>query len=322
MFFTLYIHRKFHEMKKLITLAALAVSAVASAQPVIGNGNNIPPVGYSDSIAVVGSGVTPGPGGVNVTWNFSTHTPTIGGWFTFVSPATTPYTQAFPSATHALQLSPMAGGSIYEYYVLSPAKWEVIGGSITGSSGDNYTANPKTMMPFPFSFSDVVTDTFTKQNGTHTVTMTYDGYGTLITPYATYNNVVRMKREFGGNDYFYDWFTTSPYLMTVATYDNNTGRLTFIGKSVINSIDDLSSDAPNVTVVPNPVSSVAAIRVQGGSAVNGRLIVTNAVGSIVREVAIRNNEAGFSREGLTSGVYFYSLCTEKGSVAKGRFVIE
>ncbi|HRO41876.1 MAG TPA: T9SS type A sorting domain-containing protein [Flavipsychrobacter sp.] len=309
-------------MKQLFTITALALSTAAYAQPVISNGNNMPPVGYSDTVSIVATGANPGSGGANVTWNFSAHTPMLVGKFTVVNPANTPYASTFPSATFGIELTPFSGSSMYEYYIISAAKWETVGGGITSSGGDDYTPNPKTMIPFPFSFNDVVTDVFTKQNGTHNLTMTYDGYGTLITPYITYNNVVRMKREFGGNDYFYEWFVTTPYLMTVATYDNNNGRLTFVGKSVINSIKDVSTASTQVTVIPNPVTSSAIIRINAASNLNGKVIVTNVMGSVVKELSVKNNEAILSREGLTAGLYFYNVVTEKGSAAKGKFVVE
>jgi len=303
-------------------MLAISCSITALAQPVINNGNNMPPVGYSDTVSVVLSGVNPGMGGANATWNFSTLTPMAGGKFTIVNPANTPYASNFPSATNGIELSPFTGGSSFEYYKVSSSKWEVVGGNITGSSGDDDTANPKTMIPFPFAYNDMVTDTFTKQNGTHTVDITYDGYGTLTTPYATYANVVRVKREFGGSDYYYDWFTTTPYLMIVATYDNNNGRLTFIGKTLINSVGNGPSVNATVTVAPNPVRSFASIRIGSVSSISGKVIISDMTGAVIAELGIRNNEVKFSREGIAAGLYSYSVMTEKGSVAKGSFLID
>lgn len=309
-------------MKKLFTSSAFLLSMAAYAQPNIVDGSNMPPLGYSDTIAVVLSGANPGAAGANVTWDFSAQSPMIAGKFTFVDPATTPYGANFSSATHAIELTAFVGGTMYEYYTVNASKWEVIGSNITGSGGDDYTANGKTILPFPFAYSSVVTDTFTKQSSTSTVTITYDGYGTLITPFYTYSNVLRTKRDFGGSDYYYDWYITSPYLMTVATYDNNNGRLTFIGKSVINSIHDIHAASAHVTVAPNPVHSKSTIRIHAEDNIQGKIIVTNVTGSVVAELPVYKNEATFSREGLSSGLYFYNVVTKNGSVAKGKFIVE
>ena len=309
-------------MKKLFTLTALALSIACQAQPVISNGNNMPPVGYSDSVAVVLTGANPGSSGANVTWDFSVYTPAILGTYSIVDPATTPYGANFPSATLGIELKPFTGTSVFEFYQIGASKWEVVGSNISSSSGDDYTANPKTMILFPFSFGNSITDTFTKQNGTHTVTITYDGYGTLITPYTTYNNVVRIKREFGGSDYFYDWFVTTPYLMYVATYDNNVSRLTFVGKSMTTSVNDVTA-ATNVMITPNPMTSVATFRIHAQKELKDAwVIITDVAGRVVNKLQVKNEEAVISRDALTSGLYFYNLIAEGKTEATGKFVIE
>src|SRR5690606_29032714 len=114
------------------------------AQPVITSGANYPAIGYTDSIGLVpASSFSPGSGGANITWDFSSLNPTMAGKATVVNPSTTPYTAQFPAATHALVIEAM-GNTIYEYDIMSVSKFEMFANNVTGSSGNDYTPNPKT----------------------------------------------------------------------------------------------------------------------------------------------------------------------------------
>jgi hypothetical protein len=314
-------------MKKIITSLGifLAFAIAAQAQPVIVDGTSMPPVGYSDSIAMITSAMSPGTGGANITWDFSSLAPVVGGMAKVVDPATTPYASTFPTANYVIELTPNGvPGSMYEYYNITNTKWEILGSnySITTPGGD-YTPNPKTMMPFPFSFNQSETDAFQKVGSSaSSVTITYDGFGTLITPYRINSNVIRIKRDFGGTDFYYDWFTLNP-LITVATYDNNEQKFTFLSTSTVNSINDIRSRATS-SVYPNPVISRATITLASGVNTSNAAtaVITDVTGRIVRLLPVESQAVAFDRAELNGGLYFYSIRDKGTIVSAGKFVIQ
>jgi hypothetical protein len=180
------------------------------------------------------------------------------------------------------------------------------------------------MMPFPFNYNDVVTDTYQQTvGGPGSVTMTYEGYGTLITPYGTYTNVVRMKRDFGGpTDYYYDYYTTSPYLAIVVSYDANTSKYTVV-KTGTTGVNVLSGNKTTVLAYPNPCSSSATISVNTAeNMANAVLLLTDVTGRVVKEMPANTPEIVLNRTGLNAGLYFYSVYNNGACLAKGKLSIQ
>lgn len=312
-------------MKNLLTIASLGISFSALAQPIINNASNLPAVGYTDTVSVAVSAMSPGAGGANATWNFSSLNPTAGGTFELVNPSATPYAANFSTATHAIKLTPFSGTAVYEYWKASSAELEILGSNISSGSGTDYTPNPKTLIPFPYSYGTVHNDVFqTTSGGPYNLTVTYDGYGTLITPFTTHTNVVRSKRDFGGSDYYYEWYITSPILMTVASFDNNTGKYTFLGKSIINSVDEFGAVNSKAIVSPNPVQQNASIKISGTHApALGTVHITDISGRWLQQLTLSNGAATFCRDQMPAGVYIYSVYDEKKQlVAKGEFLVQ
>ena len=314
-------------MKKTITSLGLSIAffTASHAQPVINDGTGMPPVGFSDSIAFVTSAMSPGTGGANITWDFSALTPTVAGTAKIVDPATTPYAAMFPTANYAIQLTPNgAPDSMYEYYHVTGTKWDIVGSSYSAASpGGDYTPNPKTMIPFPFTFTQSVTDTFQKVGSSaSSVTITYDGYGTLVTPYRINSNVIRVKRDFGGTDFYYDWFTTNP-LIIVASYENQTQKFTFMSTSTVNSVKEITNTVAS-SVYPNPLTSGATISLTAGASLgkSATVVITDVTGRIVRQLPMEKNVVTFERAELNSGLYFYSIRNNGALVSAGKFVIE
>jgi hypothetical protein len=312
-------------MRSFFTISIIAASVFGGnlmAQPVVLNGSNLPPVGYTDSVAMTTSSMSPGAPGANVTWDFSSLPAVKGGKFTIVSPSSTPFASSFPSSTYAIKLDitgiPLP---IYEYDIVSASKYEVIGSNISGGGGSDYTPNPKTIIPFPFNFNNVVVDTFEKVGSSpSSVTITYDGYGTLITPFGTYNNVIRSKRDFGGTDYFYEWYRVSPILWQVANYNNQTQGYTFLGTSPV-GVEDLLNESALVKLYPNPMTNSSVISISSNIK-EGMFVLTDISGRVVKKVALSNNSAILYRDDIPSGLYSYSILNNNNVIARGKLTIQ
>lgn len=311
-------------MKKLFTITGLFTFLfnAAYAQPAVNDTSNLVPIGLGDSIVVLTSAMSPGAAGPNQTWDFSSLTAPAAGYAQFVYANSTPYTATYPGATRAVKID-IPTGTIYEYDIVSATKWEQLANNVTATTGDNYSVNPKTIMPIPFHYSDNVVDTFYKNAvGPYTVTMTYDGYGTVITPYATYTNVIRMKRSFGGSDYYYDWYTTSPYVIDVVSYDNNTQKYTFIGHSTT-GVNNISGSKTTVQVYPNPFTERTRIAINTmENMANATFTLVDITGRVVKEMPANTREITLDRAGLNAGLYFYSVYNNGACLAKGKLSIQ
>jgi hypothetical protein len=310
-------------MKKVFTLFAFASFYATHAQPVISSGSTLAPVGFADSITQVISSTSPGMGGAAVNWDFSILTPSTAGYIAIVNPATSPYYSTFPTATYATVMAQVGDSPFYEYDVVSAGKLEMIASRYTGSAGSNYSTNPKTIMPFPFHYTDSVTDNYQKttNSGPSAVTLTYDGYGTLTTPYGVYSNVVRIKEDYGSGDFYYEWYTTSPYLVQMARYDNSVSAFQFL-KSIPTGISITSATLDiDATISPMPVTSTAIVRLSGNIS-NAQMTVMNMLGEVVTKLSLNVPVTTFDRGNLASGMYFFTICSNNQQMARGKILIQ
>ena len=148
-------------------------------------------------------GITAGTGGTGATWDFSTLVNTTQLQLdTFLMPEATPYSGVFST----VDLSKHSVGVIDQFFYYK------IQDSIIATTGLTtpviYPAIPTPVSytdfanayKFPFTYRDSFNDTYhysytigtSVVNGGGTVDVTGDGYGTLITPSGTYNNVLRI----------------------------------------------------------------------------------------------------------------------------------
>ncbi len=183
----------------LITAATwmLAIAAV-SAQPSFTE-SNLPQAGLTlDWTAADTTDVTVGPSGSGVTWDFSQLTATgETTTITYTEPANSPYAAAFPSATLAEQ-----SDTAWSYYQLAGGRWTRLGERSEAFESGQWE-NPLDMALVPWAYQQEMTDdakhTFsvngTVVNRNAVIRATYDGYGTLILPQGTFQNVIRIAYE-------------------------------------------------------------------------------------------------------------------------------
>ncbi len=304
-------------------LFLLGPGSVLFAQPVIVNTMLPFPVGTVDSAYSAPASVPPGVGGAGVTWNISALVPTATGTISIVNPASTPYTATFPTATLCGLVTPVSGSVAYIYQRLSSTKWEKLANNYSGiGTGQDYSPNPESYMMFPFSYTNTFTDTFQKTTSSaNTVDVTYDGYGTLITPHATYTNVVRIYKYWSPGDYDYNWYVTSPNIGLVAAYHAQTNQYTLIRHAATTGLPEANAHT-KVQLYPNPFSLIAMMRIDDPNGLSGASVtITDAMGRIVRSLPVNNSETIISGEGLSAGLYFYSVQNNGQNIASGKMAI-
>ena len=317
-------------MKKTTTFSVLTsiylmISGTALfAQPILVNTMTPFPVGTVDSVYTAPPVVAPGSGGAGVTWDLSTLAPYLQGYVSVLTPSSTPYFSTFPTTTFCAELT-VGINNVYIYERLSSGKWEQLAENYYGpGTGSDYTPNPESALEFPMAYLDTLIDTFQKTGGSpNTVKIKYDGYGTLVTPWVTYTNVVRIYKYWGPGDYDYNWYTTSPNLGIVATFDAQNNVYTLIRHDTSTTTGTKIIRATNTTLYPNPFTNTATLKIEGfNTSTNTTLIITDLVGKVVRELHITGNETTIQRDGLNPGLYFYYVANNETGIAKGKFVVE
>lgn len=186
-------------MKRFFTLVALALVSGSLMGQFTMNRSDFPMIGDEQYYTVADTtGLSEGPSGTGQTWDFSGAT-SSGSNVTdrYIDPMTHPNSGDYPNAT--LTSNPSNGA--WRFFIDDNDSIQLNGEFSLLSTPVIYSDNA-TLVRFPFNFTDVVTDSLTGQYSDGILTNVtrwgqyiteFDGDGTLITPFATYNNVNRVK---------------------------------------------------------------------------------------------------------------------------------
>jgi hypothetical protein len=310
-------------MNKFILLAILAFSMNAFsinaiAQPVITDGSKIPTPGFSAPVAMATPGSGIGTAGANQTWDFSSLSFTSLGTMTVIVPSASPMGASFPTANYAYTF---AGTT--SFFKVATNLMECQAYSIsTPGSGNDFTPNPTTTLVFPFNYLGTANDTWQKSGSApKSVALTYDGYGTLITPSKTYTNIVRIKYDYGNGGVDYQWYALDP-LISIMVYDHNSNALYYTG-AVVAIVAEHSTPSIAVSIYPNPFTRAAILKVTSEVLFkNAKLTIYNALGKEIKSLAVSASEISINRDGLGGGTYVYTLANNGEIIASGKLIIQ
>jgi len=326
-------------MKKLFTvfLAALLCAVHANAQsPVITSSVN-PVVGDAfDYNSLDVANVSPGMAGANVTWDFSGIS-SLGISNTIMEPVAN---GTYASSVVNANLVAIDGVSGAESYLLANGTQYAIGGAYTGSLAntlDNYS-DQREMVKFPITFGDVFNESM---DGTHenftggftysrsgTITIEADGYGTLILPSGSFNDVLRIKvttdysdqhAVFPGADYLdvtYLWFKQGEnfILMSMSTLDINSITGTKVGWFTTQTAvgtREIPSAITDLKVYPNPSRGISIVQYMLEEPGKVDIALYNLMGQKVKSIASNY---------LTTGVQSQRL--ELSDLDKGVYLLQ
>ena len=194
-------------MRKTFLLIALGSSVSAFSQPVINSFYGAGTTYVQKMVSVSeATAIDVNSSGAAVTWNYGTLTQTGTLAISAVAPSGTPGASNFPEADFAVTIDDGADEVPTSYYSVSAAAISVEGiysASNIGSQSLKYD-QPLDFVRFPFthnaSFTQSMDGIITVDLGTiltivrtGTQTVVCDGYGTLVTPAGTFNDVLRIK---------------------------------------------------------------------------------------------------------------------------------
>ncbi len=294
------------------------------------------------------TGISPGDSGENITWDFSTlSSPTLIS-STLVDPSSLSGGSNFPNANIGVKDDVLNNES---YYYTSPNAQGFYGAISNGSQGTTYVTytDPQDWVQYPMTYQDQFSDTFAGTVETSavfdrsgTAEVVADGYGTLITPAGTYNNVIRLKTTM---DYG-DSFNGTPFITYEETrylwYDAGRGfplmTLSMLngGGASINSlsyleISPLATSSPlaqtlGLSVSPNPASDWINIEYELTDQLAVNASIRNLMGQEVLNISNEVQHAGAHQlgidlSGLSNGTYFLHLVIDK-KVASHKVLIQ
>lgn len=143
------------------------------------------------------------------------------------------------------------------------------------------------------------------------------GYENWIEEIGSDNGLTNSGVFFVMTDYFpsLNCFTENGI---VKVYNNNN----FPCYSFVSSPDLISSRSQS-EIIPNPVVAYATVRHEISNCANLVFSIYSLSGVLVKQIAATNtNPIYFSREGMDSGMYMYTLRTEQSIISSGKFLIK
>lgn len=321
-------------MTRLFTLL-LSLMAVGSlsAQTTIER-DALPDAGLSFNAFVVQEAVDPQASntGNDVTWDFTDSL--SGGQATSVE-WVTPNNAEFPDANLSLQL----GGDFTVFYGSDDDSLEQQGASAQGQN-IAYT-NGATYFQYPVDLSDSYDDPFalTAQGFTldGDATTEYDGFGTLILPDGSYDDVFRVysNQTFtsplgSGTVNIYYWFETSTKrnLLTIVGIDAQPllSQDLAVYKSDDATAADDKLDVASLNLFPNPTTGSTTLRYSLQASADARLSIRNVAGQEVRAEQLGTlqpgtQEANLDVSALTPGLYIVSLELDGQAAASRKLIV-
>jgi Secretion system C-terminal sorting domain len=324
-------------MKKISTLIALAFAASPLLAQFSMSAGDVPQSGDNQYFTRCDTtGISAGSPGTGQTWDFSAVVPQGAGvTVNYGAPSGHPNGATFPGSNLVQSYV-----GFYKFFNATTDSLELTGERSVANTPCPYVKTP-TLYIYPMNFgymhSDSATGTYadgfiSSVNRKGTYTVEFDGSGTLITPFATYNNVNRIRTlgVFRDSSWTgaaesdvlllrYEWYvqgTRTPRMIVTFTSVSINAGPPQIGKDVWYADQNIGlADGQGdfgMTVSPNPAKGQASVRYQLPASDEVSLTLLNSAGQTVRVIrdgfqASGDNAAQIDLQGLASGLYLIRL---------------
>lgn len=333
-------------MNKVVLFWVNLLPFICMAQiPVITN-SITPVIGHSSTYRFFDAEITsPGIADTAVTWDFSALSSNGTGVYNYKDPSTLPGAGQFPAANVGIDQN----GDPIIFLKGDNAVLAEIGIKVSTVT-ENYSTNPKELLRFPITYGSVFTDNFegsaTLSSFTATrtgdITTEADGYGTLILPYATFNNVLRVKSISvyedklltqtvnSGTDTVFSFYQEGQenYLLTWSHINSATFGSVYYGAyldTMYVGILERAAPALKLSISPNPTSGFYKISCDKITGNRILLEIFDLSGRRLRSYSFENSGHRFVKEmyagDLEKGMYVLKLSGE-GEVLTENLIVE
>lgn len=329
-------------MKTIFTFVLIMFAALAWAQPEITQAN-LPQTGDHVVIAICSNPVNPGNSGAMQTWDMSSLTQTEEQSFTYIPPAEGPLADSFPEATLCAQ----SWQDDYSYYKVNASALTVEGHVVTTGANDTTIivfSDSEQILELPYTMASSFVDNFEGVSyipnfGAFpfdgTLDFEADGYGTLILPTGTYNNVVRYHFFRSQTNYFngipagtitkeqwawvsadfrfwlllmeenWDGFSTTPWVW----YDKNPYPV---------NTDIHSPHEATVSVFPNPSRANQKLSISWDKTEQAQIALLRMDGSLIKKenMVLEIGTNSYRCPDVTAGIYILKIETHEKNITQ------
>ncbi len=329
-------------MKKILLLVSTIAATGLLAQPTLTFpfSNDLL---ESEPTFNVGDAVEPGPDGENQVWDFSSGSFPEVQMTTFDLPENTPFALAYPNSD-LVGIADATGGNTYIFYNFESDGVYTAGLEVIGFVSQVYS-NPRRDLSTPMTFGDSYTDLaeFTTESfgfeteGVSEYELEVDGYGTLITPDATYQNVLRIHTvetteltfDVGIGEPIvsetildsYGWVIDGYPVPIFLTFQQSTDGISDGGNArYLSGVPLLTSDynsLKGVSIYPVPAVDFVNLNMGDNQTVTATIRIFDIRGAVIKEFTQRMAQVTrFDVSDLPSGFYSINIQTEEGIATK------
>lgn len=283
--------------------------------------------------------------GANYTWNYSSYDTT----FNTISISNV---QSSGTTNILLEVTPGTTTETNRYEVL-PTVIQLTSTTWSSGSSISYT-NKWTKLVYPITMGTTFSDTYNTMaffsgpvsvnvKGSGTSNGIADGWGTLITPYGTYNNVLRVTTItqltdttnniiYGsGYDTTHSWYVAGVHKPVLTTYSNSKvtgGQAPVYGKkttflmtptSLNNAISDITVQ---LSIYPNPSNGNFEVNMQGNEEHNVAFKMLDIFGKEIEiHVYPKTTNVYTIENRATQGIYLLALYEKNQLLATRKIVV-
>lgn len=326
----------------LLSITAVAATLSSIAQPTLTAANSNPVPGDKFyGVYCNTTGVSKGPSGAAVTWDFSTLTAVGYDSIAYVACAGTTYCDTFPGSTVATEYD-----GDFDYFITDASGFYYTGYGMSG--GCAIYSDYSTRMVYPFTYNSTHVDDYSMVQAAFSTwsygkdSMLADGWGTLILPTGTYSNVLRVRYRVYSTDSFamttpadvnrrlseqYLWFMPGMHMPLLSMYFDTSGTGTldlwdveyFSGTPV--GVKNTKISANDATILPNPADGASHIHLNMQTAGNVQVTITDIVGRQVgaplQQYAAKGiTDINLDVAALPSGMYMVNIMTPSGAIQR------
>lgn len=272
--------------------------------------------------------------GSGVTWNASGlvqqgGTPTIH--FQNVIASTAPHGSVFPGAT-TCEYDPALLAIITENYFVISADSMVQVGEWSPNDAHEIFMDPDKRFIFPFSYGNSFNDAYSKTNYSDSTTVSsvqsgtrnvqFNGFGTLILPQGTFDNVALISElrtnSLGPNSTYFTW------------YDLDDGKRLMYYSTNVSSVAAYTIDMPttgiedeeenHLLLYPNPATNQVTIQIPSNEEATALKLITMA-GKEIYNINAMGSKITIDLTSFTPGIYIVKLSTQNREYVK-RLIID
>lgn len=328
---------------RIAAVLPFLVALTANAQITLQNPEHVASTGQS-FVVNVGPFVAPGPGGANQTWDLSAMIATGTSTMSFVDPATTPNGADFTGSTVAL----FDGDQTYAYFEATSSEY-----LFKGNDDGNISfplSDPSKFWPFPCAYqdtwSDILGGTIVVQGQTVTragsVSGVADGIGTLVLPFGTIDDVLRVVVDEDYQDalilgtvihdiqthYFFKRFLPYPVMQITNVSTTVNGSVTtsqttqWLDSAAVGVLESMFP-SNDVHLYPNP--AMDRIMILSANALQSTATIFDGLGRMIGKVPLVPSGAdrvSLRVEDLAPGHYTLRLVRQNGSLTVLPFSVQ